>query len=654
MDRADPGRSGEHGHGVTTALDHPTWTPPLTGHRLVGEPPAADAPASETLAGPSSPGPGKTRAALRRAAARAALRRAAARPAARHLGLLTGYLVAGIVVTWPRASYLASGRLPATADTASYVWSFWWVAHQVTHLGNPWFTRYLAAPVGIQLGFDTLMPLAGLVMTPVTLVLGPSAAVTLLVIALPGLLCYVMYRVARLWLASQAGAIAAGAFFGLSTMVTQQDWYHLNIAAGEIFLPMALEAAVRLRRQPTTRRAIILGMVLGGVVLVNQESAVLAVILAGLALLPGLLPGPGRRPAPGQLKTAGLAGLTAAVLGSPQVVAMAQQSLAGGTSSRPGVLAHWYATYGAGVTTLFAPSPRLASAGLTSVAALYHYGYPGEAVPTFGVAVSGLAVFGAVLAWRRTSTRRLAALWAGAAALALGATLRIGSRNYVPLAQAWHGARLSAVMPYTWLVQVPGLAAFREADRFALLGIVPAALLAGRAIEWLLGHARPVAVVAVALGILEAGFSATGPVMPTTMTALDRPIAADHSGDIVVDVPYGLRGGLPVYGTRLSVQSLLMATADGHPRAASYTSWVPAPSIAATAGHEFYAGLVAAQDGQPRSAAQLAQAHDDARRMSVGWVVVWQAAPLVVHYLTETGFHPAYAADGAVAYRGGS
>ena len=34
-------------------------------------------------------------------------------------------------------------------------------------------------------------------------------------------------------------------------------------------------------------------------------------------------------------------------------------------------------------------------------------------------------------------------------------------------------------MPYTWLMRIPGLSAFREADRFALLGLVGAALLAG-------------------------------------------------------------------------------------------------------------------------------------------------------------------------------
>ena len=43
---------------------------------------------------------------------------------------------------------LPNGRLPSSRDTASYVWGFWWVAHQVTHLGNPWFTSQMAAPVG--------------------------------------------------------------------------------------------------------------------------------------------------------------------------------------------------------------------------------------------------------------------------------------------------------------------------------------------------------------------------------------------------------------------------------------------------------------------------------------------------------------------------
>jgi hypothetical protein len=670
MDQPDPGRSGQHGPGGTAALDHPERAASTTGHVATGDALAGDArtggaltsgqvtgkaPADDAATGRAvtdgahtGPPPAGTSRPDRRSAL-ATLQGIAGRPAVQHLGLLIGYIVAGIVVTWPRVTYLA-GRLPASSDSASYAWGFWWVAHQVTHLGNPWFTHYLAAPVGVQLGFDTLMPLVGLLMTPVTLAFGPSVAVNLLVVVLPGLLCYTMYRVARLWLPSPAGAIAAGAFFGLSTMITQQDWYHLNIAIGELFLPMALEATVRLRRRPDARRAIILGLVLGGVVLVNQESAILALILSGLALLPWLA----RRPFAEWLKPAALASLVAAVIASPQVIVMTQQVLAGGASSRPGALARWDVMYGAGLSTLFAPSPRVASAGLTSVAALYHYGHPDEAVPTFGVVLTVLAVLGAVLAWRRTSTRLLTLLWAAAAALALGPRLIIGNRTYIPVEHIWHGTRVSEVMPYTWLIQIPGLAGFREADRFVLLGIIPAALLAGRGLGWLLSHAKPVAVVAIALGVLEAGFSSVGPVMPTTMTALDRPIAADHSGDIVVDVPFGLRGGVRVYAARIPPASLLLATADGHPRAVSYSSWVPERSIAGIAGHEFYAGLVAAEFGSQGSATQLRSARDDARRLKVGWVLIWRWKPLVSSYLPSVGFHFAYRADGVTVYRANS
>ena len=46
------------------------------------------------------------------------------------------------------------------------------------------------------------------------------------------------------------GAIAAGAFYGLSVDLAWHAWYQLNLAAGMLFLPLALEAAVRLRRRP--------------------------------------------------------------------------------------------------------------------------------------------------------------------------------------------------------------------------------------------------------------------------------------------------------------------------------------------------------------------------------------------------------------------
>ena len=113
--------------------------------------------------------------------------------------MLAAYLAAGIAVTWPRVA-TGPGRVPAVRDISSYVWALWWVAHQAVHLANPWFTGSMAAPVGIQLGYDTTMPLLGVLLAPVTLTAGPAAAFWLITIVLPGLLCYVMYLTARLWL----------------------------------------------------------------------------------------------------------------------------------------------------------------------------------------------------------------------------------------------------------------------------------------------------------------------------------------------------------------------------------------------------------------------------------------------------------------------
>ena len=591
------------------------------------------------------------------------LRSAVARPVARHLALLALFLAAGIAVTWPRAADL-TGRLPALPDVSSYVWDLWWVARQVTHLGNPWFTGHMAAPVGTQLGFDTVMPLAGLVMTPITLAFGPSAALTLLTIAMPGLACYFMYRAARLWLRSEAGAIAAGALFGLSTMLTVQDWIHVNVAVGAVFLPVTLEASIRLRRSPGRRQAMILGLVLGACVLVNQESAIMAVMLAGLVLGPWLL----RRPGAARLRAAGLSALIALLIASPQLIAMAQQVLAHGASVSAEALASGYGRYSSGLPALFAPSPRVADFGLTSLASIFHVKKPTEGLPTFGLVLSVLAVLGLAAAWRRRSTRLLALLWLGCGALALGSTLWLGSRQYVPLAQSWHGVRVSLIMPFTWFIRIPGMSAQREAGRFALLGLVAAALLAGSAVDWLRCHARPLAVTLLALAALEAGWSGNPRVgvMPTAMTALDSPIVADHSNSIVVDVPFGLRGGLGLYGAEISPRSLLLATADGHPRAISYTSWVPAPTKAGIRKQSFYSRLAAAQHGRPSSAAQLTAARRDARRLDIGWVLLWSTSSnlvrshlaatghrsrKIIRFLTQTGFRFGYRADGVSVYR---
>jgi hypothetical protein len=634
-------------------------------------------------------------------------------PVTRHLAILAGFLLAGIAFTWPRATYLWHHRLPSTRDAASFVWGLWWVAHQVAHLSNPWFTRYLAAPVGAQLGFHTLLPLPGLAMTPITLAFGPTVSYNLLSALTPGLLAYAMYRVGRLWLPSQTGAIAAGAFYGLSSMLTNNSWYELNLAMGALFIPLALEGAVRLRRRPGWRQAVILGVILGAALLTDQESAILATFAAALALLPWLVSGPfrGKRaagtgsgstpaaePAPGRrrgmllgrLWPVSLAAVATLVVASPQIIAMIAQAADGNASFPPLQLAASYDQYGAGLLGLFAPSPRMWTYGFDGASSFfYHSGIVnpnhliGELqvsdVPMFGVVLTILAIAGLIVSLRRRNAWLLALLAVGCAALALGPQLWIGPHVYTPVAQTWQGIRVSLLMPYTWLVRLPGFSNFREAWRFAELALAGMALLAAAAIDWLRYHAKPVLAVAVALSLFELGWAGNPPgnvmpvqlkisSMPASMPKLDRRIAADHSPSIVVDFPFGIRGGPPIYGPGFNPETEVLATADGHPLADGLISRVPSSTLNGIQSHAFYVGLnyvihqskhtagyYLGRNGvyytyPPSSKKYLtkvewlaleAAAKQDARRMNVGWVIVWpqqQVPHSIAHFLTATGF----------------
>jgi hypothetical protein len=242
----------------------------------------------------------------------------------------------------------------------------------------------------------------------------------------------------------------------------------------------------------------------------------------------------------------------------------------------------------------------------------------------------------------------------------------IFNRAYHPLALQWHGVAMSALMPFTWFVRIPGLANFREAARFTELGLVAAALLAGAAVNWLSARARPVLVVLLALGILEAGWSGNLTtrmwpigVMPTALPALDAPIAADHSHSIVVDIPFGIRGGLPVTGRPFPPESMVLATADGHPLADGYASRIPSTTLAGIVRRPFYAALLRLQAGLwPNTSAQLRAARRSARLMHVGWVLVWVHSPAIRQFLPGlwrflpgTGFRFDYRADGVSVYR---
>jgi len=173
----------------------------------------------------------------------------------------------------------------------------------------------------------------------------------------------------------------------------------------------------------------------------------------------------------------------------------------------------------------------------------------------------------------------------------------------------------------------------------------------------------------LALAALEAGSVGVAVpaqliTMPVALPALDRPIAADHSRSIVVDIPFSVRSAVPLpdEGPGFNDEAEVQATADGHPRAIAYISRLSESVLVAVRRHPFYGYLLTAEQdpgtisGDLRAArggdpAWLDAARLDARRMGVGWAIVWSPAPEVQDYLRAVGFRLAYRADGALVYR---
>jgi len=573
---------------------------------------------------------------------------AARRPFVRHAVILLSYLALGIIVTWPRFTYLA-GRLPNARDSAEYAWDMWWMARQFLHPGNPFTTQYMIAPVGTPLAYHALMPLIGALMAPVTFAAGPAFSANLLVVLVPGLLGYVMYRAARLWLPG-LGAYAAGIFFGLSSMMTWRSWYELNIAVGTVFLPLTLEAAVRLRRHPAWWRAVVLGAIVGLCLLVDSESAILALMVLAAVMVTWIV----RQPSVRKLALLAVSGAVGVVVASPQLIAMLQQTSALAVSPRE--LASDYVTYGVALPQMFAPSPRLTSFGLAGLSSVFNHGIKTEGVPTFGVTLTVLALAGVVIGWRRRRTWLWLVLWLAVCVVTLGPVIYLGSRAYVPLPLNDHGYKLSALMPYTWIIRLPGMSGFRESNRFNALGLMPAAMLAGVAVQWIWARSRPALLLVACVAALELGWSSAGApgTMPTGLPAVDGPIAADHSGSVVVDVPLAIRGGTVQVGAAFPGEALVLATLDDHPRAIGHVARVPPATVAAWQAHPFYADLLRLEQGWPtsESAATMTAAAADARRIHVGWVLVWvPVTPALGHFLTQTGFRFDYRADGVSVYR---
>ena len=102
----------------------------------------------------------------------------------RSLAVLAGYLLLGLILTWPLVAQFTTYVPGDGIDDPSLAWNLWWVKHALVDLPqNPFISAWQFWPIGINLAFYTLTVLNGMLGIPLVSAFGVIPAYNLLLLS---------------------------------------------------------------------------------------------------------------------------------------------------------------------------------------------------------------------------------------------------------------------------------------------------------------------------------------------------------------------------------------------------------------------------------------------------------------------------------------
>jgi YD repeat-containing protein len=185
--------------------------------------------------------------------------------------------------TSPTTTTLEGGE----GDPAIFMWFLRWLPYAVAHGHELLVTHHLNYPDGVNLMWNTSLPLPGLLLGPVTATWGPVFSFNLLLVLSYGLSAWCAYLAIRRFVPGHLAAAVGGAVYGFSpAMRVQSHHLHMTLA---FLVPLMLlavhEILVRQRRSPWLVGAG-LGLMAGAQLLIGEELLAMTALLAfAMALL---------------------------------------------------------------------------------------------------------------------------------------------------------------------------------------------------------------------------------------------------------------------------------------------------------------------------------------------------------------------------------
>lgn len=385
------------------------------------------------------------------------------------------YAAVAVVLFWPVWLSVRHVWIGLGSDTDLLIWSLRWTPYALSHGINPFFTTHLNYPTGVNLAWNPLMPVVGIVMWPVVQLAGPVAAYNVTVaggMVLAGTAAFAMIRRFVAW---WPAALLGGLVYGFSPYMTAQAISHGNlvlVASLPVLGLLIHDVAVRQVRSPLLD-GLLVGVVLAVQFLAFQEVAATAVVVGavGLAILAAARPALVRRKLPYAVRALGVSALVFVVLAGFPIYEQffGPQHIVGAVHSDDANVTD--------LLNLIVPTPALAIApGRATAIAATFTGNVTEWDGYLGVPLLVTCVVIVVAFWKELWVRVMGLTALVVLILSFGPHLHVGGRSIgIPLPWAPLGALpgLNSVLPGRMAVYVDLFAAL-------LLAKAVAAVRAGR------------------------------------------------------------------------------------------------------------------------------------------------------------------------------
>ena len=342
-----------------------------------------------------------------------------------HLAVVGAFTLPAVLLWWNAWSGGAASTVRCDClDPGQQIWFIAWPAYALAHGLDPFSTAWLWPPHGVNLLDNASAPLVGLVLAPLTWLVGPVAATTVALTLAPGLSAWGCWVACRRFVDWLPACWVAGFFFGYSPFVVESVAQgHLSIAL-LVLVPLLVvvlhEMFVRRQWSPV-RCGVSLGLIAGAQFLISEEVLTILVVVGVVGVAVAVVGAPRRalEGLPYVLRSLGVAALVATlVLLGPVWYALA------GPEHITGPV--WSGLH----LFIVAQAWELWSAGPTATV-LFGRADQGPQVQFVGYGVLLVAGASVALAWRRRAVWLMAVVALAATVLSWGGILWLSPGHFV-------------------------------------------------------------------------------------------------------------------------------------------------------------------------------------------------------------------------------